>query len=111
MAIFTFYFAICLCALLVRGYYRVPTSCLIHEVIDKEENTVKSIIADRSECKCHYTNFLWNKPYIDNENQTILNISLAINNADENEKQGFPSTSLVRKNCKQKKTRRSLFFS
>jgi hypothetical protein len=65
MCIFAIYFIICFIALLVRGHYRVPSSCINHEIIDKEENTVKSIIADRFECKCHYTNFLWNKLLID----------------------------------------------
>jgi hypothetical protein len=96
MAIFTFYFAICLFGLIIRGYYRVPQTCLIHEVIDKEENTVKSIIANRIECKCHYTNFLWHKPHSANENRTLMNNSLGIHNDEDNEKQIFEPMALVR---------------
>ena len=55
---------------------------------------MKSIIADRIECKCHYTNFLWDKSLFDNDNQTMLNISMR-NNADENDQ--FEPTALVRK--------------
>ena len=83
MAIFTFYFGICLFALLLRGYYRVPPSCLIQEVLDKEENTVKSIIADRMECNCHYTNFLWQQPFFDFSNRTTTNSSEAAGDGDE----------------------------
>ncbi|CAF4116038.1 unnamed protein product [Rotaria sp. Silwood2] len=49
MIIFTIYFGICLFGLLIRGYYHVPSSCIIHEVINKEENIMKSIIANRIE--------------------------------------------------------------
>ena len=73
MAIFTFFFTICLLGLLIRGYYRVPMSCIRNEVLDKDEKIIKSIIEDRMECKCHYTNFLWNKPMIFTGNQTIGN--------------------------------------
>ena len=76
MGLFVFYFLICLLALLVRGYYRVPSSCILHQIIDKEENTMKSIIADRIECKCHYTNFLWNNPSIDQQKAMSLNFTL-----------------------------------
>ena len=48
----TFYFLICLFALLIRGYHRLPSTCIKQEVIDKEEN-MKSIINDEMECKCH----------------------------------------------------------
>ena len=104
MAIFSFYFGICLFALLIRGYYRVPQSCIIHEVIDKAENTVKSIIANRVECKCHYTNFLWHKSFFDNNNQTIMNNSFR----EDNEKQIFEPMALVSK--RKKTNRRYLFF-
>jgi hypothetical protein len=83
MGIFTFYFTICLFALLIRGYYRVPQSCIIRETISKEEDTYKSIIADRMECKCHYTISLWHKPFVDHTNQTMMNISMRINNIDD----------------------------
>ena len=84
MGIFTFYFGICLFALLLRGSYRVPSSCLIQEVLDKEENTVKSIIADRMECKCHYTNFLWQPPFFDYySNRTTTNSSESAGDDDD----------------------------
>lgn len=93
MGIFVFYFAICLMALIVRGYYRVPSSCIYHEIIDKEENTVKSIIIDRPECKCHYTNFFFRKKFFDNNNnQTNMNMSMR-NTFDE---QHFELTGIVR---------------
>ncbi|CAF0992320.1 unnamed protein product [Rotaria sordida] len=76
MGIFALYFAICLLALIVRGYYRVPRSCIVDEIIDKEENKIKSIIADRPECKCHYTKFLWYTQSYDNTNHTIINMSM-----------------------------------
>jgi hypothetical protein len=91
MAIFSVYFIICLLALIVRGYYRVPSACIIEELI--EDNKKKSIIADRIECKCHYTNFLWDKSLFDNDNQTILNISMA----NSSGKRQFEPTALVRK--------------
>lgn len=75
MAIFTFYFTICLMGLLIRGYYRVPMSCIRNEIVDKDEKTMKSIIEDRMECRCHYTNFLWNKPMLLSDNQTIGNVT------------------------------------
>ncbi|CAF4284971.1 unnamed protein product [Rotaria socialis] len=68
MGIFAFYFAICFLALVVRGYYRVPQSCIIKDPIDKEEDKWKSIIADRPECKCHYTNFFWQLALFDSNN-------------------------------------------
>ena len=77
MGIFVVYFIICFLALLVRGYYRVPQACIIYEVIDKEENTRKSIIADRFECNCHYTNFLWDKDAIELGNETQWNETAA----------------------------------
>jgi hypothetical protein len=92
MGVFAFYFLICLLALIVRGYYRVPPACLIHEIIDKEERTVKSIIADRFECKCHYTNFLWYRASTDTDNQTMSNISMS--NFDS--KRRFEPMALVR---------------
>ncbi|CAF1026088.1 unnamed protein product [Rotaria sordida] len=97
MAMFSFYFGICLFGLIIRGYYRVPSTCIIKEIIDKDENTVKSIIANRIECKCHYINFLWYKPYIDDENQTIMNVSLRINydDNDENKKLRFKPMVLL----------------
>lgn len=76
MAIFTLYFSICVFALILRGYYRVPSECIIQEVLPGEEHAVKSIIADRAECKCHYTNFLWRKSSMDEENSTIFNRSM-----------------------------------
>jgi hypothetical protein len=76
MAIFTFYFAICLLALIVRGYYRVPSSCIVYESIDKDDSIKKSKIAERFECQCHYTNFLWSKTLLNNDNQTVGNISM-----------------------------------
>ncbi|CAF1176893.1 unnamed protein product [Adineta steineri] len=104
MAIFTLYFGICLFGLLVRGYYRVPETCLYQEVIDKNENTYKSIILiNRTECKCHYANVLWHKPYnYNNNNQTNMNISLKINkydddddNDNDNDKQIFEPLGLL----------------
>jgi len=85
MAIFTLYFGICLVGLLIRGYYRVPSSCIITEEIDKEEHTFKSIIANKTECKCHYRSPLW-QTFSNDENQTMMNISSGINtyDADEN---------------------------
>ncbi|CAF1428841.1 unnamed protein product [Adineta ricciae] len=78
MGIFAFYFAICLLALIVRGYYRVPPACIKLVVVDKD--SMKSIISDRSECRCHYTNFLWHGILLNDEddgnNQTILNTTL-----------------------------------
>ena len=53
---------------------------------------MKSIIADRLECKCHYTNFLWHKTWFDNDNQTNMNISMK---NISNERQ-FEPTALVR---------------
>jgi len=96
MGIFAFYFAVCLLALIVRGYYRVPASCIIHEAIDKEEiptKSVKSIIDDRLECRCHYTNFLWRTNWFDDDNQTMMNISMR-NSSDTRQ---FEPTGLVRK--------------
>ncbi len=90
MAIFTVYFAICLFGLLIRGYYRVPLTCIKHELLDREEKTVKSIIIDRIECKCHYTNFLWHKPFFIDENRTISNSS------NEEKQQQFEPLALVR---------------
>jgi len=110
MAIFSLYFAICLIGLLVRGYYLVPQSCIIHEVIDKDENTVKSIIANRIECKCHYTNFLWHKPFLDADNQTIMNSSLGVND-EENEKRSLQSLSLVRNIKTKRRTGDMYMFS
>jgi hypothetical protein len=93
MAVFTLYFGICLFGLILRGYYRVPMSCIVQEVLDKEENTVKSSIADRIECKCHYTNFFWHLPFMDNGNRTIFNQTSDINVDDENE---YYRTGLVK---------------
>lgn len=92
MALFTFYFAICLFGLLVRGYYRIPETCIIHETLDKDEGTVKSLIADRMECRCHYTNFLRYKTFFDEYNQTIRNHTFD----DSDEKQKFEPMALVR---------------
>ncbi|CAF1077152.1 unnamed protein product [Adineta steineri] len=75
MAIFTFYFAICLLALIVRGYYRVPSNCIDREIIDKEE-TGKLMISNRSECMCHYTNFLWYNTLSEYDNQTFGNMTI-----------------------------------
>jgi len=85
MAIFTLYFGICLFGLLIRGYYRVPSSCIITEEIDKEEHTFKSIIANKTECKCHYRNFKWREPFINDENQTMMNISSGISTYNDND--------------------------
>ena len=49
MAIFTIYFGICLFGLLIRDYYHVSPSSITHELINKEENIMKSIIANRIE--------------------------------------------------------------
>lgn len=87
MGVFAIYFTICFFALIVRGYYRVPQSCIMHEIIDKEENTVKSIIADRFECKCHYTNFFRSKNSHDQTNFTSLNF---ISNVTSFERQFEP---------------------
>ncbi|UJR09976.1 hypothetical protein I4U23_014200 [Adineta vaga] len=73
MAMFTLYFSICLLGLLLRGYYHLPDACLDKVELDKSENTYKSVISNKSECQCHYTNFLWHKPIVNNENNTILN--------------------------------------
>jgi hypothetical protein len=92
MAMFSLYFTICLIGLLIRGYYRVPLTCIKHEIIDKEEKTVKSIIEDRIECKCHYTNFLWNKPFFTDGNYTIIS-----NGTDQEQQQPrFEHTARVR---------------
>jgi hypothetical protein len=95
MATFVFYFAICLLALIVRGYYRVPQSCIYYEKLEKEEHASKSIIADRPECKCHYTNFLWQNSLFDNDddNHTMFNISIA---NSSNNHHHFEPTALVR---------------
>ena len=97
MGIFSVYFAICLLALIVRGYYRVPPSCIIHELIDKDDLAKKSIIADRIECKCHYTNFLWNRNLFENQNQTIINISM---NYNLNKRQFEPTALVILKQTK-----------
>jgi hypothetical protein len=112
MAIFTLYFGICLFGLLIRGYYRVPSSCIFKEEIDKEEHTFKSIIVNKSECKCHYTSFLWRKPFINDENQTIMNISLGINtyDDDENNQRIFEPMVIVRK-IRKRKINDSFLFS
>lgn len=92
MAIFTLYFTICLLALLIRGYYRVPMSCIRNELLDKDEKTMKSIIEDRMECKCHYTNFLWSRVMISNTgNRTITNSS-----DEQQTPQEFQTWGLVR---------------
>ncbi|CAF0818866.1 unnamed protein product [Rotaria sp. Silwood1] len=93
MGIFVFYFTICLLALIVRGYYRVPPSCIVHEIIDKEENKLKSIIADRPECKCHYTNFLWQTNLFDNTNRTTISMSMIMKNIPK--KRQFEPTALA----------------
>jgi hypothetical protein len=98
MATFTLYFTICLLALIVRGYYRVPPNCIIHEIIDKEEDTKKSIIADRPECKCHYTNFLRHINLFNYDNQTMMNTSM-LNITD---KRQFEPAALVRSKNKTK---------
>ena len=99
MAIFSVYFTICLMALLLRGYYRVPSSCVIQEVLDKEENTFKSIIIDRIDCKCHYTNFFWHKPFPDYENSSVFNRSVdtsrTIDTEDDRDKNEYYLTGLV----------------
>ena len=99
MAIFSLYFIICLLALLLRGHYRVPSSCIIQEVLDKEENTVKSIIIDRIDCKCHYTNFFWHKPFSDYANSSAVNHSLSVSGGidieDDRDKNEYYLTGLV----------------
>ncbi len=102
MAIFTFYFTICLLALLIRGYYRVPLTCLRHEFLDKEEKTVKSIIEDRMECKCHYTNFLWDKSILNDSNETMI--------GNNDEKQIFEPLALVRNLSKNKQKELNKFL-
>lgn len=92
MAVFAVYFLITLLALIIRGYYRVPPTCIVHEIIDKDENTMKSLIADRMECKCHYTNFLWNRNTLSSSNQTYMNISMKA----MPKKRYFETTALVR---------------
>jgi hypothetical protein len=96
MGTFVFYFAICLLALIVRGYYRVPQTCIYHEKIEKEEHASKSIIIDRPECKCHYTNFLWHNSLFDDDddnNHTMFNVSIGnISNIHRH----FEPTALVR---------------
>jgi hypothetical protein len=92
MAIFTLYFSICLCALLIRGYYRVPLTCIKHEILDKEEKTVKSIIEDRIECRCHYTNFLWHNPFFIDGNHTTIS-----NSTGDDQQRRFEPMVIVRK--------------
>ena len=92
MGMFMLYFAICLLALIVRGYYRVPPSCIDHKIIDKEENTMQSIIKDHDKCKCHYKNFFWNEALLHGNNQT--NISTATKNIPTNRQ--FEPIALVR---------------
>ena len=107
MGIFFFYFAISLLALIVRGYYRVPQTCIHHEKIEKEEHASKSIIIDRPDCKCHYTNFLWHSALFDeeDENRTMLNISI-VNTT--NIHRHFEPTALVR-NEKNRKSKFRIF--
>ena len=78
MAMFTLYFSICLFGLLVRGYYHLPETCLERKELDKSENTYKSMISQKDECRCHYTNFLRRKSLLMNENETIANISSGV---------------------------------
>ena len=96
MAIFTFYFTICLIGLLIRGYYRLPQSCIKHEPVGKDETIVKSIIYNRMDCKCHYTNFLWHNSWFKNHNQTIRNYSLEMYNYEDDDRQQFEPIALVR---------------
>ncbi|CAF3232742.1 unnamed protein product [Rotaria socialis] len=96
MAMFSFYFAICLIGLIIRGYYRVPQSCLIEEVIDKDENRVKSTIANRMDCKCHYTNFRLHKPNVGDDHQTISsNSSKLYPSDDENNNRIFEPKAIL----------------
>lgn len=78
MGMFAFYFVICFLALIVRGYYRVPDSCIVRKYIDKEDDKWQSIIADRLECKCHYTKFLWRFKSYEFTNDTSFNSSNTI---------------------------------
>lgn len=73
MAVFSFYFSICLFALLLRGYYRLPSQCVAKEMIDKEENSYRSILIDRSDCNCHYTNFFRYPTSVRSMNFSLLN--------------------------------------
>ena len=89
MGTFVLYFAICLLALIVRGHYRVPQACIKND----EENPLKTKISERRECRCHYTNFLRNNSWFDNDiNQTMTNTSL-MNSFSISQ---FESTSFVR---------------
>ncbi|CAF0922969.1 unnamed protein product [Didymodactylos carnosus] len=45
MAIFALYFAIGAIAMLIRGIYRIPSTCIVHQLIDKQDNDVKALIA------------------------------------------------------------------
>ena len=105
MGIFAFYFGICLLALIVRGYYRVPQECIRYEILDKEPETKKSIIKDSAECRCHYTNFRRNTP-LEYDNQTFGNMSFG-NISDTLE---FEPTALVRDKDRRKEKFSTVFF-
>lgn len=97
MAFFTIYFCICFCALILRGYYRVPQSCIIEEVLNREENTVKSLISDREDCRCHYTNFFWKRlsPKIETNFTSFLNETIYPNGEDKTGDNDDDETSFV----------------
>ncbi|CAF1010442.1 unnamed protein product, partial [Didymodactylos carnosus] len=59
MAIFSLYFAICAIAMLIRGIYQVPSNCIKHELIDKQDTDVKALIIQNLSCRCHYVSFLF----------------------------------------------------
>ena len=92
MAMFASYFTICLLALIVRGYYRVPPGCLEYEKIGKDDSALKTKIVDRPECRCHYTNFLWHSSLFSDDNRTMLNASMIHLSSDRH----FEPTALVR---------------
>lgn len=73
MGIFCLYFTIGLIGLLIRGYYRLPSTCLLVEGEGKEEESVTHILTNISHCRCHYTNFLWEKSYFNETNYTYIN--------------------------------------
>ena len=101
MAIFTLYFSICLLGLIIRGYYHMPPSCIKHQVIDKDEDLIKTTIADRIECKCHYTNFFRRKYFLGEKKQIIMNFSSIVDDG-KNDKTRLELMGLVRKNGNKK---------
>lgn len=92
MGTFAVYFTISLLALIVRGYYRLPSTCLEYEKVGKDDSDFKTKIIDRSDCHCHYTNFLWRSSLFNDDNRTIFNSS-TINLRNDRH---FEPTALVR---------------